>query len=119
MIRWSLPVLLLLAFTLRATFAQDPVPALHQQVAAEYQEAEARLKSLEERLAGALDAPKRAEFEAVRQKWIAYRDASAAMTLTLIQPKAERAEYFRYLELNKLTRDRLNSLERIPVPAAQ
>ena len=93
--------------------AQDSAPALHEQVAAEYEDAEARLKSLQERIAGSLDEAKRTEFTAVQEKWIAYRDAAVAMTVTLVAPKPELSEYFRYLELNKLTRDRLTALERI------
>ena len=105
-------VVLALALVL-PVFAQDAVPALHEQIAAEYEDAEARLKSLQERIAGSLDEAKRTEFAAVQEKWIAYRDATVAMTVTLVAPKPELAEYFRYLELNKLTRDRLTALERI------
>ena len=107
-------VILVLALGLvPPAFAQEAVPALHEQVAAEYEDAEARLKSLQERIAGSLDEAKRTEFTAVQEKWIAYRDAAVAMTVTLVAPKPELSEYFRYLELNKLTRDRLTALERI------
>jgi hypothetical protein len=102
MISRSLPVLtfavaLAFALTLASSPAEEGAPSLQAQVAADYKDAESRLTSLEERLAASLDAAKRAEFDSVRQKWNAYRDASVAMTLSILQPKAELSEYFRYL----------------------
>jgi len=110
-------VVLFLALVLPA-FAQDAVPALHEQVAAEYENAEARLKSLQDRIAGALDEAKRTEFTAVQENGSPTGTPPVAITVALAAPKPELTDYFRYLELNKLTRDRITTLERIAsVPA--
>ncbi len=106
-------IALLIATGLFNAVAQQTRPALHEQVASEYADAEARLQTAEARLMASLDDAQKAEFAAAQQKWVTYRDAAVALALAVLKPKPEQAEYFRFLELNKLTRDRISSLERL------
>lgn len=105
-------IALVIASGLLTAIAQD-APGLHEQVAAEYADAQAKLQAEEARLTATLDDAQKAEFAAAQQKWVDYRDAAVALALAVIKPKPEQADYFRYLELNKLTRDRIGSLERL------
>ncbi len=95
--------------------AQDapPVPALHEAPAAEYRDSDEKLRLVQERVSASLDPAGKGAFDDAQQKWVAYRDASVEVSLLLISPRPEHRELIRFLELNKLTRDRIAALERI------
>jgi uncharacterized protein YecT (DUF1311 family) len=115
---WMPLIALVIATGLINAVAQETRPALQEQVASEYADAAARLQAAETRLTAALDDAQKTQFAAAQQKWLEYRDAAVALALTVIKPQPEQADYFRFLELNKLTRDRISSLERLSAAAS-
>ncbi|MEM1296335.1 MAG: lysozyme inhibitor LprI family protein [Verrucomicrobiota bacterium] len=100
-------------------FAQEPKepnqgpPNLQEGAKREFEEADAKLRGRYEALLTQLDVDQRKVLDDAHAQWLAFRETAAKAMANLTAPSEEHYALLEFLELHRLTEQRLEALERI------
>lgn len=100
-------------------FAQEPEepsqgpPKLEEGAQREYEEADAKLRGQYDALLKSLDVDQRKALGDAHSQWLAFRESAAKATATLTAPSEEHFALLEFLELHRITEERLEAMERI------